>query len=444
MLRKLKVSNFKTFKDISIDLNKFNLIIGSNASGKSNFVSIFKFLNDISKFGLNEAISKQGGFKYLKNLKTNDNKPLKLEIEANGQFEFPVTETKDEKEEHFFIEISNIIYKLNLKSAKNIDKFNVMYECIELKGIYDELNIKNKDENNRINIKKCEKRKEKEITIRISNKFNESEKNNEFKVKIIPEENIGIKKENIFPRTLIDIIQKQNSENNGISLLETLFSTIPIDWKMIFQNFRFYDIDPKKCKQLAKINDNKKLKENGENLAVVIQNIIKNEDNKRKFLNLIRDLIPLVQDINTKKLIDNNSLIFTVKEEYLDDLDDLDDFLPGWIISDGTRNILALIITLYFTDSSLTLIEEPERNLHPKILSRLVQMMEESSKGKQVIITTYNSEILKHVPMEDILFISRDKNGFSNISKPVEIEDVKLFLEEEIGIEDLFIEDLLI
>ncbi|MDR3290684.1 MAG: AAA family ATPase [Methanobrevibacter sp.] len=68
MLTKVKVSNFKSFKDLEIDLKRFNLLIGSNSSGKSNFVSIFRFLNDVANIGLNDAISNQGGIKYLKNL----------------------------------------------------------------------------------------------------------------------------------------------------------------------------------------------------------------------------------------------------------------------------------------------------------------------------------------------------------------------------------------
>ena len=48
-ITKIKVTNFKSFDNIEIDLGKFNVLIGANSSGKSNFVSIFKFTKDISK-----------------------------------------------------------------------------------------------------------------------------------------------------------------------------------------------------------------------------------------------------------------------------------------------------------------------------------------------------------------------------------------------------------
>ena len=59
-ITKIKVSNFKSFKDLDLELGNFNVIVGANASGKSNFTQIFKFLRDIVKEGLENAISMQG------------------------------------------------------------------------------------------------------------------------------------------------------------------------------------------------------------------------------------------------------------------------------------------------------------------------------------------------------------------------------------------------
>ena len=42
-INKVKVENFKSFKNLELDLGKFNVIIGQNASGKSNFKQIFTF-----------------------------------------------------------------------------------------------------------------------------------------------------------------------------------------------------------------------------------------------------------------------------------------------------------------------------------------------------------------------------------------------------------------
>ena len=70
-------------------------------------------------------------------------------------------------------------------------------------------------------------------------------------------------------------------------------------------------------------------------------------------------------------------------------------------------------------------------------------MMQEASKDKQIIVTTHNPGIIKHVNLKNILLINRDKKKFSNISRPYEKEDVKTFLENDIGIDELYIRNLL-
>ena len=46
-ISKIRIANFKSFADQTVELNDFNLLVGANASGKSNFVQAFKFLSDI-------------------------------------------------------------------------------------------------------------------------------------------------------------------------------------------------------------------------------------------------------------------------------------------------------------------------------------------------------------------------------------------------------------
>ena len=101
------------------------------------------------------------------------------------------------------------------------------------------------------------------------------------------------------------------------------------------------------------------------------------------------------------------------------------------------------IIALYFEKKELIIIEEPERNIHPSLISKLISMMKEASKKKQIIITTHNPEFVKNADLKSLLLISRDKQGFSTISRPLEKEEIKIFLRNEIGIDELYIQNLL-
>jgi predicted ATPase len=79
-IREISVSNFKSFRELRIEPDNFNIVIGSNASGKSNLIQIFKFLRDIAKYGLNNAISLQGGVEYLRNTNIGAQEPLTFRI----------------------------------------------------------------------------------------------------------------------------------------------------------------------------------------------------------------------------------------------------------------------------------------------------------------------------------------------------------------------------
>ncbi|MCD4696509.1 MAG: AAA family ATPase, partial [Bacteroidales bacterium] len=45
MIQKLRIKNFRSFKEITVDLKQVNLLIGPNNSGKSNFLKAFEFLH---------------------------------------------------------------------------------------------------------------------------------------------------------------------------------------------------------------------------------------------------------------------------------------------------------------------------------------------------------------------------------------------------------------
>ncbi|HOK14823.1 MAG TPA: AAA family ATPase, partial [Candidatus Kapabacteria bacterium] len=83
IIKKIELTNFKSFKELTLELGKFNVMIGPNSAGKSNLISIFRFLRDIVQSGLENAISMQGGVEYLRNLSLgNQEKYMSLKIEV--------------------------------------------------------------------------------------------------------------------------------------------------------------------------------------------------------------------------------------------------------------------------------------------------------------------------------------------------------------------------
>lgn len=67
MIRRLHVTNFKSLRDFSLTLGTRNVLVGANMAGKSNVISVFRFLAQMvfsasGVNGLEQAFLSQGGF----------------------------------------------------------------------------------------------------------------------------------------------------------------------------------------------------------------------------------------------------------------------------------------------------------------------------------------------------------------------------------------------
>ncbi|MDD5614795.1 MAG: AAA family ATPase [Candidatus Methanoperedens sp.] len=420
-ITKIKLSNFKSFKNLEVSLSKFNVLIGANASGKSSFIQTFKFLRDMTNHGLENAISMQGGIQYLRNINIGQNEKFSLEVTSDKKYTRIVTRANEK--EITGIKTYETIYNLAIKFKNEGVGFEIVEEKILQKSYFVRLEKKkNPDEKKKYDEK--EKLGKGEITV--------TSHNGKIQVNLDLPDGVKIKEENLYPPFFKEEVLKDDKFESK-SLLQYSIFIMPL----IFSDFSIYDFDPKLPKKATPITGKAELEEDGSNLAIVLKNILENEDTKRKFSNLVRDVLPFVEDLDIEKFSDK-SLLFKLREIYSEN-----QYLPAPFLSDGTICITALIIALYFDRKPLIIIEEPERNIHPYLISRLINMMKEVSEGKQIIVTTHNPEVIKHAGLENILLVSRNKEGFSTISKPSEKEEIKIFLENEMGIEDLYVQNLL-
>lgn len=69
LITKVKLTNWRNFADAEAPLRDVTYVIGANATGKSNFLDVFRFLRDVAKAqggGLQKAISDRGGLSKLR------------------------------------------------------------------------------------------------------------------------------------------------------------------------------------------------------------------------------------------------------------------------------------------------------------------------------------------------------------------------------------------
>jgi predicted ATPase len=78
----VRLKNWRNFRDVDVKLGDRVFIVGPNASGKSNFLDVFRFLRDIAKSsgGLQKAIEDRDGLSKIRCLTAKKNPAVEIEI----------------------------------------------------------------------------------------------------------------------------------------------------------------------------------------------------------------------------------------------------------------------------------------------------------------------------------------------------------------------------
>ena len=63
-------------------------------------------------------------------------------------------------------------------------------------------------------------------------------------------------------------------------------------------------------------------------------------------------------------------------------------------LSDGTKRLFYLFVSIFSTHETTIALEEPELGIHPDQLYLLMDFLKEQAKGKQIILTTHSPEVL--------------------------------------------------
>ena len=83
-LTKLYIHNYKSFYDTTIELDKMNIVVGENNSGKSNLIDVLEFIDIARKKDLYQAVVAKGGFGRLFNYNYSE-KIIIIEIELEDE-----------------------------------------------------------------------------------------------------------------------------------------------------------------------------------------------------------------------------------------------------------------------------------------------------------------------------------------------------------------------
>lgn len=425
VISNLKIRNFKSIASADIDFNPLTMLVGANASGKSNLINVFRFISNIATEGLDNAVALQGGIPYLANASLPKGTPIEISFTLDLANEGWVRSTGKKT---VALEIQKIDYHFTLQPNLRGGGYHIISDDMSLTFdcLYVDLTAKRDQRYTSLNAKYLllAERKTAKASIQLKHIFTPSD--------VIDDEVKRIIEHDITPQVFARLCNEDKKElmlYRISMLLPSIFSENTF--------IRIFDFDPRELKKSSSMASTKILEENGSNVASVLNSILRTKENRKKLTTLLNEFLPFVDGITIENNFDK-SFSYKVQEKFSNKT------FHANFLSDGTVSLLAIIIALYFEElSNIIILEEPERNIHPKLLTNLLESAEDVSQEKQVIITTHNPEFLKHAKIDNVRLVQRDEEGYTLISTPGNSEAVKCFVENDLGLDDLFLQDML-
>lgn len=371
MIKKLTIHHFKSLADVPIDFEPVTLLVGPNGAGKSNVIDVLRFLRDCMTHGLDHAISNRGGMKLLRQYSPRRPFTLSIEVEYEsliGDKYFPMK------------------YSIRLSGSNDNpiieEEVAQIYEYVPYFGQDGEVHI---DDVKQVNF------------------YRDKNGNLSFD---------GKKTKNV----------KLLSDEIGLSYISKSFSHDPerlvfLDTGIVaFSWARFISIYPNILRDPAKLDPDKRLKEDCTNWASVIK-YLRQSDEGRKAWSRIKEylsyVLPGFEDIAVKTVGGHLSPQFKVKVPNSDQTH----FLDPLQLSDGTLRLVGLFLALYQEPKPILIaLEEPELTVHPGVLKLLSEAIREVSRSTQLVITSHSPHLLDYFEIDEIRVVEMNK-GVTTVGK---------------------------
>ena len=374
----LHVKNYRALQNIELkDLTPLTVFLGPNGSGKSTLFDVFAFLSECFGLGLRKAWDKRGRFKELRT--KGQNGPIEFEIKYREKKGSPI-----------------ITYHLSIEES--VKGPYVAEEFLRWK------------------------RKSKSAPFYFLN-F----KNGEGEVISgeMPDENDErIKEQLASPEMLAANTLGQLAKHPRVSALRKFIT----GWHLSYLSADNTRGNPEAGPQ-------ERLSETGDNLPNVIQYLKEqHEERLEKILITLSSRVPSLEKV-VADIMQDGRLLLQIKDAPFDQP------ILSKFASDGTLKMLAYLTVLYDPAPPLLIgIEEPENQLHPKLLPELAEECRNASILSQLMVTTHSPYFVNALHPKEVWMLYRGTDGFTRTCRTSEIIGIKEFIEEGAQLGNLWME----
>jgi len=375
-IQKIRLQNFLSYgsEGEEIELQPLNVLIGPNASGKSNLIEALGILR-ATPTDLPAPFRQGGGIKEFLWKGSQENPVAKIEV------------TLDYPQRN-----QNLRYQVSLTSTGQ--RLELVDESVENEQRYpgeEDVYFYYRYQRGRpvLNINKIDNDGE---SIRRS-----------------------LRREDLIPDQSVLSQRKDPDLYPELSYLSTEFSNIGL-----YRNWQMGRYSEQRNAQKTDLPEHPLL-EDGSNLGLVLNNL-QHQIGTRKILDKLNKFYDAASELSVR--VYGGTVQIFIREEGLIQP------IPANRLSDGTlRYLFLMALLLDPTPPPLICIEEPEIGLHPDILPTIAEMLIEASQKTQLILTTHSDTLvsaLSEYP-ESVIVCERDDTG-SHLSR-LDSQRLKKWLE---------------
>lgn len=406
-LKEIYVENFKSLKESRIIIEKFNVIVGANASGKSNFVEVFKLLKKIYVERVENPFIEWWGYKNVV-FEHKEELPIKISLKFEDKYEILYYEieitgsggTFEIIKETFRTTGGLIIEKT--RNMINIGKHKI-YGSIRLIEYPNPYKYPDK-------LLYFDERSFEDVIRDAEEQCNELQS----KLKDLP-----------YGKEYIETKIRYETLNQSIIILKEILDIDLLHYFNKLKNFIeniviLKDVNVTEIKPPINPKKETKLEENGRNLVNILYNLFLESGKIPDEINTIISYIFPKTSIRFE-LTQDGRVLMKIFENNLE-------LLPP-SISSGFLKFLT-IITAIQLNPSLIIIDEIENSLHPKAIELLIGEFKNSKS--QVIVTTHSPIVVDMIyPDINSLILVKKENNESSFHKIENAEKIRKELDEE-------------
>lgn len=392
MITLIEAMNFRSLRYISQPLGPFHILVGPNASGKTTFLDVIAFINELVSSGLENAISDRArNFQDL--LWQGHGNRFELAIEAR---------IPEEIARNFSTQIKSydiIRYEIAIGLDKSTEQTSILEERVLLKisksiepvqrALFPVLM-----EGTSTLISKGSRNIQ-----TIVNKVRDG--NDYFRTEFAQEK--GKSWQYAFK------LGAQKSALGNLPADETQFPATTWLKNLLTDGVQAFVLNSLLIRKASPPGQRRGFKPDGSNLPWVIDEL--NKKNPEKFKEWIAHLqtaLPDIENVITIEREDDRHRYLVVK--YKNGLT-----VPSWVASDGTLRLLALTLPAYLPElKGIYLIEEPENGIHPRAVETVFQSLV-SVYDAQILMATHSPVILGISDAKDVLCFAKTPEGATDI-----------------------------